>query len=116
MNNLKRVVGLIPEFYFLLIILFITFVNPDWKSIVVTFIFAIQLLVRNKILGYIVLSIIVFYTLWILGAIISDLCDYGAFDSRAVKFTILSGWIVVVNFVMGVLLFKKYSKYPVFPS
>ncbi len=111
MTNLKRYIGLIPELYFFLIVLFITLVEPDWKSIVGIILLVVQLFIRNKILGYLILSIITFYTLWILGAILSDLQDYGVFDIRALKFVVRSGWFVILNFVMAGFLFKKYSKY-----
>ena len=124
MKHLVSNLRWIPEFYFILVALlwFYITVNQhgaamdhviNFPAVIVIVIFQIQLFLNDSSLGKVLSGLTALASVFLLIAFIGKLINMPPFDYSSQVFTLKFGNLVLLNFIMAFLMYRKYQNVPV---
>lgn len=120
LSNLKW----IPEFYFIMVALLWFYISVNqhgakinnvinFPAIIVIVIFQIQLFLNDSSLGKVLSGLTTLASVVLLISFTSKLMHMASFDYRSQMFTLKFGNLLLLNFLMAFLMYRKYKNMPV---
>lgn len=120
MKNIITNLKWIPEFYFILVSLlwfYLSVQNQDpnlqsamnFPAIILIVIFHIQLFLNDSVLGKILAGITAIASIILIGTFANRFLSFSQFEYNEQMFTLKLGNLVLLNFIMAFLMYKKYN-------
>ncbi len=120
LSNLKW----IPEFYFIMVSLLWFYISVNqhgtridnfinFPAIIVIVIFQIQLFLNDSSLGKVLSGLTTLASVCLLVSFTSKLIHMASFDYSSQMFTLKFGNLLLLNFLMAFLMYRKYKNMPV---
>ena len=121
MKNLLSNLKWIPEFYFILVSLlwfYVTVNNQpnhnegmiNFPAVVLIVIFHIQLFLNDSSFGKVLTGIIVLATIYLIVSYASRIMTMDVYNYDSQMFALKLGNLILLNFIMAYLMYKKYKK------
>ena len=121
MKNLLSNLKWIPEFYFILVSLlwfYVTVNNQpnhyegmiNFPAVVLIVIFHIQLFLNDSSFGKVLTGIIVLATIYLIVSYASRIMTMDIYNYDSQMFALKLGNLILLNFIMAYLMYKKYKK------
>lgn len=118
MKNLLSNLKWIPEFYFILVSLLWFYVSVNsqpsnyqgivnFPAVILIVIFHIQLFLNDSSFGKVLSGIIVLATIYLIISFAGRFFNVSDYDSKI--FTLKLGNLILLNFIMAFLMYKKYK-------
>jgi len=127
MKNLLSNLKWIPEFYFILVSLlwfYVTVNNQpnhyegmvNFPAVVLIVIFHIQLFLNDSSFGKVLSGIIVLATVYLIVSYSGKILSMDVYNHDSQMFALKLGNLILLNFIMAYLMYKKYKNVQVSPE
>ena len=113
MTYFKKLMKFIPELYLIIAsIIYWELAGHEINYIAITLIFIliVQLIVKNRISGLFIGTVMILINLYMFLALISELREFPTFNENAYKLLIYGFLYLGANLFMAVLMIEKYGK------
>ena len=111
--GMKPFLSLIPEIYFLTIILLAAYTPPfSWNPtlFVLALLVAAQLVLRNRVYGLLMASAFFLTNILFLAAVLSEFNEFISINKDGYQLIIIGSIIFLLNLLMSLALFFKYVR------
>lgn len=113
MGKIKQILLAIPEYLLIAAAVFYwgsagKTVNPVAISLILILIF--QIIVKNRILGLIIPSLLIIISLYMTVALLSELNEFPVFNAEAKKLLFVGLLYIISTVIISGLMIYKYSK------
>lgn len=113
MNKLKSIALQLPEYFLMIAVLFYwasTAVVLNPVAIVLLLALILQTIFKNRIVGFILSSLLILSCIYMLFALISELNEFPTFNTEAKKLLFIGGTYFITTMLVSCLMIFKYSQ------